>query len=89
MRRCVGWSVLTWDWNRPLRKTIQRRILRGVRPGGITLLHDGQDTEAYPKADRSRTIAAVPRIIHALKESGYGFDTVTDLLTLDAARSRF
>jgi peptidoglycan/xylan/chitin deacetylase (PgdA/CDA1 family) len=81
---CVGWSVMAWDWNRPPSETIQRRILRGAGPGGITLLHDGQDTDAFPKADRSRTIAAVPHIIRALKESGYGFATVPELMVLDA-----
>jgi peptidoglycan/xylan/chitin deacetylase (PgdA/CDA1 family) len=82
---CIGWSVMAWDWNRPPQETIARRILRGAGPGGITLLHDGQDTDAYPEADRSRTIAAVPRIIHALKEKGYGFATVPELRALDAA----
>lgn len=82
--RCVGWSVMAWDWNRPPSEVIQRRILRGVRPGGVTLLHDGQDTDAFPKADRSHTIAAVPRIIRRLKEGGYGFVTVPELMDLDA-----
>ncbi len=82
--RCVGWSVMAWDWNRPPSEVIQRRILRGVHPGGITLLHDGQDTDAFPKADRSHTIAAVPHIIRNLKESGYGFLTLPELMDLDA-----
>lgn len=78
--RCVGWSVMAWDWNRPPRETIERRILRGVHPGGITLLHDGQDTDAYPKAERSRTVAAVPQIIQTLKQSGYRFATIPELM---------
>ena len=85
--RCVGWSVMAWDWNKPPARTIERRILRGAHPGGLTLLHDGQDTDAYPKADRSRTIAAVPRIIGKLKESGYRFVTVPEMVALDAART--
>jgi peptidoglycan/xylan/chitin deacetylase (PgdA/CDA1 family) len=83
--RCVGWSVMAWDWNRPPPDTIRRRILRGAGPGGITLLHDGQDTDAFPEADRSRTIAAVPQIIRTLKNSGYSFATVPELMSLDAA----
>jgi peptidoglycan/xylan/chitin deacetylase (PgdA/CDA1 family) len=83
--RCVGWSVMAWDWNRPPSDTIRRRILRGAGPGGITLLHDGQDTDAFPEADRSRTIAAVPHIIRTLKDSGYSFTTVPELMVLDAA----
>jgi peptidoglycan-N-acetylglucosamine deacetylase len=81
---CIGWSVMAWDWNKPPADTIERRILHGAFPGGVTLLHDGQDTEAYPKADRSRTIAAVPRIVETLKEDGYRFVTVPELMAIDA-----
>jgi len=80
---CIGWSVMAWDWNKPPQETIQYRILHGAGPGGVTLLHDGQDTEAYPKADRSRTIAAVPHIIESLKADGYRFATVPELMALD------
>ena len=83
---CVGWSVMAWDWNRPPADTIRHRILRGSAPGGISLLHDGQDTAAFPEADRSRTIAAVPWIIESLREEGYGFVTVPDLISLDRHR---
>ena len=86
--RCIGWSVMAWDWNRPPSEVIRHRILRGVRPGGITLLHDGQDTDAYPEADRSRTIAAVPHIVRSLKESGYRFLTLPELMALDNQGSR-
>jgi peptidoglycan/xylan/chitin deacetylase (PgdA/CDA1 family) len=81
--RCVGWSVMAWDWSRPPAKTIRRRILRGSSPGGISLLHDGQNTDAFPEADRSQTIAAVPRIIESLREEGYSFVTVPDLISID------
>ena len=82
--RCVGWSVMAWDWDRPPADVIQRRILHGVGPGGVTLLHDGQDTDAFPKADRSHTMAAVSDIISSLKASGYGFLTLPELMDLDA-----
>jgi peptidoglycan-N-acetylglucosamine deacetylase len=84
---CVGWSVMAWDWNKPPADTIQRRILQGAGPGGVTLLHDGQDTDAYPKADRSHTIAAMPRIIDTLKEDGYRFVTVPELMAIDGHSS--
>jgi peptidoglycan-N-acetylglucosamine deacetylase len=82
--RCVGWSVMAWDWDLPPSEVIQRRILHGLRPGGVSLLHDGQGTDAFPKADRSHTIAAVPRIIRSLKASGYRFLTLPELMDLDA-----
>ena len=84
---CVGWSVMAWDWDRPPQDTIVRRILRGAGPGGITLLHDGQDTDAYPKADRSHTVAAVRPIIRALKTQNYSFATVPELMALDATEN--
>ena len=81
--KCVGWSVMAWDWDRPPWQVIERRILHGLRPGGISLLHDGQDTEAFPKADRSHTVAAVPHIIRTLKAGGYDFLTLPELIDLD------
>jgi peptidoglycan/xylan/chitin deacetylase (PgdA/CDA1 family) len=86
--RCVGWSVMAWDWNKPPAEKIQHRVLRGASPGGVTLLHDGQDTDAFPTADRSRTVAAVPQIIRALKSAGYSFATVPELMALDAGNAR-
>lgn len=85
--RCVGWSVMAWDWDRPPPEVIQHRILRGIRPGGVTLLHDGQDTDAFPRADRSHTIAAVPHIIRSLKGGGVGFVTLPELVALDGRES--
>jgi peptidoglycan-N-acetylglucosamine deacetylase len=78
---------MAWDWNKPPADTIERRILDGTFPGGVTLLHDGQDTDAYPRADRSHTIAAVPRIVETLKQDGYRFATVPELMALDGTGS--
>ncbi len=86
--RCVGWSVMAWDWDRPPQDVIQSRILRGALPGGVILLHDGQDTDAFPKADRSHTVAAVSHIIRSLKANGYSFLTVPELMDLEARDPR-
>jgi peptidoglycan-N-acetylglucosamine deacetylase len=85
--RCVGWSVMAWDWNKPPAEKIQQRILRGAGPGSVTLLHDGQDTDAFPIADRSRTVAAAPQIIQTLKDAGYSFATIPELIALDAVHA--
>jgi peptidoglycan/xylan/chitin deacetylase (PgdA/CDA1 family) len=66
----------------------ERRILCGARPGGVTLLHDGKDADAFPKADRYHTIAAVPRIVRSLKADGYGFLTLPELMEFDADDNR-
>ncbi|MGQ9454597.1 MAG: hypothetical protein ACUVRS_06815 [Armatimonadota bacterium] len=50
------------------------RVLRGVRPGAIILMHDGR----FPM--RWRDVAATPLIIDELERMGYKFVTVPELL---------
>jgi peptidoglycan/xylan/chitin deacetylase (PgdA/CDA1 family) len=71
----VLWSVNPEDYYRPGTKVIVKRVLGGVRPGAIVLLHDGG-------GDRSQTVAALPVIIHALRERGLHLVTVNRLLGL-------
>jgi peptidoglycan/xylan/chitin deacetylase (PgdA/CDA1 family) len=67
--RLVLWTVDPRDWSTPGTRTIVDRVLENVRPGSIVLLHDGG-------GDRSQTLAAIPRIVSALRSRGYGFATV-------------
>ncbi|MFI6284307.1 polysaccharide deacetylase family protein [Streptomyces sp. NPDC051018] len=60
------WTVDPQDWARPGTRTIENRVLNGVRPGSTVLLHDGG-------GDRSQTVAALPGIITTLKARGYVF----------------
>ncbi len=48
-------------------------VLRDAKPGGIVLMHDGG-------GDRQRTVQALPQIITGLKQQGYRFVTVPELL---------
>lgn len=70
------WSVDSEDYfvAAPL---ILDNVLQDVRPGGIVLLHDGG-------GDQSHTITALPQIITALKQQGYRFVTIPELLELGA-----
>jgi peptidoglycan-N-acetylglucosamine deacetylase len=67
----VGWSLGVWDSARPGADAIVGRTVRGVRPGSIVLLHDGDGYDA--DGDRSQTADALPQIIRALREQGYRF----------------
>jgi peptidoglycan/xylan/chitin deacetylase (PgdA/CDA1 family) len=69
----VLWSVDTDDYERPGVKVIVQRALAGLEPGAIILLHDAG-------GDRSQTVAALPRIIKALRRRGYKLVTVPRLL---------
>jgi peptidoglycan/xylan/chitin deacetylase (PgdA/CDA1 family) len=45
---------------------IVRRVLAKVRSGSVVLMHDGG-------GNRSQTVAALPKILKALKTQGYLF----------------
>lgn len=68
----IGWNVDTTDWKRPGADTIAQRI-ESAGPGEIVLMHDGG-------GDRSQTVAALRQALPKLKEQGYTFITVGDLL---------
>lgn len=65
----VMWTVDTVDWKRPPADTIVQRVLGKIEPGSIVLMH--------PTAP---TVEALPRILSSLREKGYRFVTVSELL---------
>jgi peptidoglycan/xylan/chitin deacetylase (PgdA/CDA1 family) len=69
----VLWTIDTSDYRRPGVRAIVHSAVSGARPGAIILLHDGG-------GDRSQTVAALPRIIRALRARGYRLVTVPRLL---------
>ena len=73
----VLWSVDSQDYTRPGRKAIVRKVLSGVRPGAIVLMHDGG-------GDRSQTVAALRGIIVGARARGLRFVSMADLLGLPA-----
>jgi peptidoglycan/xylan/chitin deacetylase (PgdA/CDA1 family) len=73
----VMWSVIGLDWKLPA-TAIADRVLSRVRSGGIICLHDGRATSA--NANVTPALEAVRRIIPALIEAGYHFETVSQLL---------
>jgi len=75
--QAVNWSVLPKDWTRPGVDVIVQRVVEGVKPGSIVLLHDG-DSPAKT-ASRQQTVEALPIIIDKLREKGYTFVTVDKL----------
>jgi peptidoglycan-N-acetylglucosamine deacetylase len=69
----VLWTVDTSDYLRPGVPRIVNAAVGGARPGAIILLHDAG-------GDRSQTVAALPRIIAALRKKHYVLVTVPELL---------
>ncbi len=56
-------------------------ILGRARPGLIIVCHDGYNAKGAP---RDATIAAIDRVIPQLKDRGFGFATVDELLGVPA-----
>ena len=73
----VMWTVIGYDWKLPA-KGVFDRVTRGVNNGGILCLHDGRSVSAQP--DIAVTVEALRRLIPALLERGYKFETLDRLL---------
>lgn len=73
----VMWSNDPMDY-RPLpAQRLFNNVIRKAQPGGIVLMHDGGGRHAA-------TVEALPQIIAKLKELGYKFVTVPELLEMKA-----
>lgn len=73
----IGWDLDSTDWKNSATDDIVASVLGGAHPGAIILMHDGGLGGGTP--DRSRTLAALPRIIDGLRAQGYEFATVPEL----------
>ncbi|OKH37489.1 hypothetical protein NIES2101_36460 [Calothrix sp. HK-06] len=71
----VMWSDDSEDWRRPSTSTLVKRVVKQATPGGIILMHDGG-------GNRSNTVAALPQIINNLRQQGYKFVTIPQLLQI-------
>ena len=69
----VLWTVDTNDYRRPGVPAIVDAAVDGARPGAIILLHDAG-------GDRAETVAALPKVIAALRRRHYKLVTVPRLL---------
>lgn len=68
----ILWSVDSLDWKSRNATAVNAQILKTIRPGSIVLMHD-----IHPS-----TADALPKLLSTLKEQGYEFVTVSQLLSL-------
>jgi peptidoglycan/xylan/chitin deacetylase (PgdA/CDA1 family) len=68
----IGWNIDTRDWSRPGTDKIVAAIEK-AQPGDVILCHDGG-------GDRSQTVEALKIAIPYLKQEGYSFVTIDQLL---------
>jgi peptidoglycan-N-acetylglucosamine deacetylase len=72
----VMWSADSQDYRASSASQIQN-VMRDASSGGIVLMHDGG-------GDRRRTVSALPVIIEKLKQQGYQFVTLPELMEIQA-----
>jgi peptidoglycan/xylan/chitin deacetylase (PgdA/CDA1 family) len=78
----VLWSLNSKDWVTFDDKYMIKYLLRHVRPGDIILFHDSGGAFSTEGGDRDETVLAVMRLIERLKEKGWRFVTVAELLEM-------
>ncbi len=78
----VLWSLNSKDWVTFHDKQITSYILRHVRPGDIILFHDSGGVFSHQGGNREETVRTIPRLVEKLKEKGYRFVTISELLKL-------
>ncbi len=74
----VMWTVIGRDWALPA-GDIFKRIVSRASNGGIVCLHDGRAIEARP--DVRPMLNAVERAIPVLKDRGFQFQTLSEMVT--------
>lgn len=72
-RFCIQWSVDSLDWKGLTADMIVERVVGKVENGSIVLLHNGADN----------TAKALPELLCQLKNQGYEFVTVSELIYKD------
>ncbi|MEH2073240.1 MAG: polysaccharide deacetylase family protein [Nostoc sp.] len=72
----IMWSLTSADTDPHAKpQAFVNNVLKGAKPGSIVLMHDGG-------GDRHRTVEALPQIISGLKQQGYRFVTIPELLKM-------
>jgi peptidoglycan-N-acetylglucosamine deacetylase len=75
----VQWSDTGYDWKLGSAGIVQA-TLKGLRPGAVILLHDGQETNAPAQVNRSETVRALPAIIDGARKLGFSFVPIQEFL---------
>jgi peptidoglycan/xylan/chitin deacetylase (PgdA/CDA1 family) len=76
----ILFDVIAKDWEKPSPHIMTQRIMEQLHPGAIILLHDADENNIE---DRSYTVQTLKTIIEAVREKGYQFLTISELLKED------
>lgn len=71
--KTIQWDVDSVDWNKPTAEQITKKVLENTKSGSILLFHN----------DLQNTTDALPNILKGLKEKGFEFVTIDELVLHD------
>lgn len=83
----MGYEVVLWflnskDWVTFHDKHIRRYILTHIRPGDIILFHDSGGAFTSEGGSRRQTVKTIFRLTEQLRQRGYRFVTINELLKM-------
>ncbi len=83
--KSLGYEVILWslnskDWVNFNHKKIVRYLSRKVRNGDILLFHDSGNVFSTEGGTRNQTVKSITLLVKTLKEQGYEFVTVEELI---------
>jgi peptidoglycan/xylan/chitin deacetylase (PgdA/CDA1 family) len=73
----VMWTTIGRDWKRPA-EAVAARLRAAAANGAIFCLHDGRGVQVRP--DIAATIGAVRRLLPELRDKGYHFGSVSEII---------
>jgi peptidoglycan/xylan/chitin deacetylase (PgdA/CDA1 family) len=76
--KTIFWTRSGWDWTDIPSEEVARRALKKPMPGSFLLLHDSDGSSLH--ADRHRTVSALEIILRQLREQGFTFARVSEML---------
>ncbi len=79
----VLYSLSSRDWIELPVSDIVNNAVRRARPGEVLLLHDSGDLVRNVGGSRLNTVRALPRIIDGLRDRGFTFVSLRELLMLE------
>jgi peptidoglycan-N-acetylglucosamine deacetylase len=78
--KVILWSLNSKDWVTFDDKYIVKYITRHIQPGDIILFHDGGGVFGTEGGNRHETVMTIPRLAEKLRQMGYKFVTISELL---------
>ncbi|HTZ11425.1 MAG TPA: polysaccharide deacetylase, partial [Candidatus Margulisiibacteriota bacterium] len=80
--KIVLWTLNSKDWVTFDDKYMVSYLTRNIQPGDIILFHDSGGVFSTEGGNRNETVKTIPLLINKLREKGYRFVTISELLNL-------